>query len=171
MVKIEVDTSELSYFFDKCIKAGSGDLKKEFELFLEGIGMDFLRIIQDEITSRQIVVNRNLLASFQKGKKDNVWELNGGDLTLEVGTNVEYAKFVNDGHWQNKRFVPGDVVIGSDGKVEEFTYNPSAKTGIMLTARKVEGKKYWENGIKTLEKIMPRELEAKMQEWLNKYFG
>lgn len=171
MAKIEVDTSELSAFFDKCLKAGNGDLKKEFDLFLEGIGMDFLRIIQDEIISKEVKDTRDLLASFQKGENDNVWIHNSGALTLEVGTNVQYAKYVNDGHWQNRRFIPGDVVIGKDGKVKEFKYNPSAKTGIMLTAKRVEGKHYWESGIKIIEAMLPKFLDAKIQQWLEQYFS
>lgn len=165
MVKIEVDTSELSNFFDKCIRAGSGDLKKEFESFLEGIGMEFLRVIQDEIVSKQVVDTRLLLSSFQKGDNENVWILNEGSLTIEVGTNVKYAKYANDGHWQNKRFVPGHW------SGDRFIYNPGEKTGMMLTAKRVEGKKYWESGIKVIEKMLPGLLERKMQEWLNKYFG
>lgn len=165
MAKIEIDTSDLSTFFDKCKKAGSGDLKKEFELFLEGIGMEFLRVIQDEIVSKQVVDTRLLLSSFQKGDNDNVWILNEGSLTLEVGTNVKYAKYVNDGHWQNKRFVPGHW------SGDRFIYNPGEKSGMMLTAKRVEGKHYWESGIAIIEKMMPDFLERKMQDWLDKYFG
>lgn len=165
MVKIEVDTSELGAFFDKCIKAGNGELKKEFELFLEGIGMEFLRIIQDEIISKQVVDTRLLLTSFQKGENDNVWELNQGNLILEVGTNVAYAKFANDGHWQDKRFVPGHW------SGDRFVYNQNEKSGMMLTAKRIEGKHYWESGIEILEKMIPEFLERKLQEWLDKYFG
>lgn len=165
MVKIEVDTSELGAFFDKCIKAGNGELKKEFESFLEGIGMEFLRIIQDEIISKQVVDTRLLLSSFQKGENDNVWELNQGSLTLEVGTNVEYAKFANDGHWQDKRFVPGHW------SGDRFVYDKNEKSGMMLTAKRVEGKHYWESGIEVLEKMIPEFLERKLQEWLDNYFG
>ena len=165
MVKIEVDTSEMSDFFAKCKQAGSGELKKEFELFLEGIGMEFLRIIQDEIISKNMVVTRLLLSSFQKGEKENVWEINQGDLTLEIGTNVEYAKFVNDGHWNDHRFVPG--VWGNNNK---FYYIPGEKTGIALRSKYVEGKHYWESGLKIIEKMIPGFLENKMQDWLNKYF-
>lgn len=164
MVKIEVDTSELGAFFDKCKSAGSGELKKEFELFLEGIGMEFLRIIQDEIISKQVVDTRLLLSSFQKGERDNVWELTQGNLILEVGTNVEYAKYANDGHWQNKRFVPGHW------SGEHFIYNPNEKSGMMLTAKRIEGKHYWESGIAIIEKMIPELLECKLQEWLNNYF-
>jgi hypothetical protein len=53
-----------------------------------------------------------LLNSFEKGHKNNIWEVSNEGLTLEVGTNVDYAEYVNDGHWTNKkgqksRFVPG----------------------------------------------------------------
>lgn len=165
MVKIEVDTSELSTFFNKCIHAGSGELKKEFELFLEGIGMEFLRIIQDEIISKQVVDTRLLLSSFQKSDQNNVWELNQGSLILEVGTNVEYAKYVNDGHWNDARFVPG---IWYNDK---FYYIPDEKTGMMLKSQFIEGKHFWEDGIKVLEKMLPKMLEEKMQQWLERYLG
>lgn len=165
MVEIEVDTSELRSFFDKCVKAGGGELKREFELFLEGIGMEFLRIIQDEIISKQVVDTRLLLNSFQKGEKDNVWELNQGNLILEIGTNVDYAKYANDGHWQDKRFIPGKW------SNDRFVYDPNEKSGMMLTAKRVEGKHYWENAIEVLERTIPDCLDSKLQEWLDKYFG
>lgn len=45
---------------------------------------------------------------------------------LEIGTNVEYASFINDGHWtvsdENVRWVPG-YFQGS-----RFIYDPSAST-------------------------------------------
>lgn len=165
MVKIEVDTSELSDFFNKCNRAGSGELKKAFELFLEGIGMEFLRVLQDEIIRKGVVDTRLLLSSFQKGDKDNVWELTKGSITLEVGTNVEYAKYANDGHWQNKRFVPGHW------EKNRFVHEKGAKTGMMLTAKRIEGKQYWESGIKIIQDMIPEFLEAKMQWWLDYYFA
>lgn len=165
MVKIEVNTSELSEFFNKCTRAGSGELKKEFELFLEGIGNEFLRVLQDEIISKGVVDTRLLLSSFQKGDGNNIWNLSQGNLTLEVGTSVKYAKLVNDGHWQNKRFVPGYW------SGERFIYNPGAKTGMMLTAKRVEGKPYWKSGLNIIEKMIPNFLEKKMQQWLDSYFG
>lgn len=165
MVKIEVDTSELNDFFEKCNRAGSGELKKEFNLWIEAVGMEFLRIIQDEIISKKVVDTRLLLSSFTKGDNENVYQLNEGSLTLEVGTNVEYAKFANDGHWQDRRFVPG--IWWSDGR---FYYIPGESTGMMLKAKFVEGAHYWESGIKIMEKMIPQLLERKMQQWLDNYF-
>ena len=170
MASVEVNVAELNEFFDKCSRI-SDDLKKQLNLFLEGLGNEFLRVIQDEIVSKGATVTRLLLSSFQKGDKDNVWVLSEGSIELEIGTNVQYAKFVNDGHWQNRRFIPGDVVVDKSGKVIKFSYNRNAKTGMMLTAKRVEGKHYWESGIKIIESMMPKFLEAKIQEWLNQYFS
>ena len=69
------------------------------------------------------------------------------------------------------RFVPGDVVTDSSGKIKEFHYNKNAKTGMMLKQKFVKGKHYWESGIRIMEKILPGVIEAKMQEWLGSYFG
>lgn len=157
-------------FFEKCAAAGNGDFKKALAEFLEGIGVEFLRIVEDEIIRRKVVDTRLLLSSFHKGDSNNVWEVSDGGLTLEVGTNTEYAGYVNDGHWTCKkgeamRFVPG---YWNGGR---FQYDPSAKTGMMLKQKWVEGKHFWESGIRILEKIMPEILEAELQRWFDSYFG
>lgn len=164
MASIEVDISELENFFDKCSRI-SGDLKVQLNIFLEGLGYEFLRVLQDEIISKGVVDTRLLLSSFQKGDRDNVWNLSEGDIELEVGTNVKYAKYANDGHWQNRRFVPGKWAG------DRFIYDPGAKTGMMLTAKRVEGKHYWESGIKIIEAMLPKFLDAKIQQWLEQYFS
>lgn len=170
MATIEFDMSEFRAFFDRMEKAAKGDFRKEFELFLEGIGSEFLRILQDEIVRREVVDSRQLLASFEKGGDGNVWELTDGGLTLEVGTNVDYASYVNDGHWTNtkgveRRWVPGYW------QGDRFIYDPSAETGMLLKQHWVEGKHYWESALRILNEIYPDILEAKLQEWLDSYFS
>lgn len=91
-------------------------------------------------------------------------------LTLEVGTNVEYASYVNDGHWTCKkgekmRFVPG---YWSGNR---FIYDSSAKSGMMLKQNWVKGAHYWESGLRILDKMLPGLIEAKLQQWINSYFG
>ena len=103
----EIDVSEMRAFFNRMHQAGTGDLRKAMQRWLEGIGLEFLRIIQDEIIRRQVVDTRMLLQSFQKDDDNNVWTLSEEDLELEVGTTLEYASYVNDGHRQRPgRFVP-----------------------------------------------------------------
>lgn len=173
---VEIDYSELSAFFDQVEAAGNGALKEELKKFVEGIGDEFLRIVSEEIIRRKVVDTRLLLNSFQKGSSDGMWSIRDGGFTLEVGTNVEYASYVNDGHWTNpegveRRFIPGDVVFGVDGRIIEFTYNPSAKTGVMLRQRHVEGAHFWEGAIRTMEKMLPGLMEAKITDWLQDYLG
>ena len=136
---IKIDLSSFSAFYARLSSAARGDFKKELELFLEATGEELLNICQDEIIRRKVVDTRLLLNSFQRGDGDNVWVWSDGKLKLEVGTNVEYAKYVNDGHWtcakgEIGRFIPG--VWNGD----KFEYSPGAKTGMYLKQQWVEGK-------------------------------
>ena len=116
MAQVTFDTVELENFVKRLGTAAQGDFKRSLNGFLQGLGIEFLRILQDEIVRRNVLDYRLLLHSFQKGDKENIWTLDENGLTLEVGTNVEYAKFVNDGHWTNpkgveRRFVPGHLSL------------------------------------------------------------
>ena len=167
---LEIDMSEFREFFSKLEKAGEGDFQKELQTFLDGLGMEFLRICQDEIIRRKVMDTRLLLHSFHKGHPSNTWTIEDGGLTLEVGSTVNYASFVNDGHWTNpkgveRRFVPGRW----DG--DRFTYDPSAKGGMVLSQKWVEGKHYFDSAIRIMEKMFPDLLDAKLQQWLDDYFG
>lgn len=167
---VELDTSEFRRFFQRLDQAAAGDFKKEITNFIEGLGYEFLRILQDEIVRRKVMDTRLLLMSFEKGGQDNVWEINEGDLSLEVGTNVKYAKWVNDGHKTNPpgvetRFVPGRW------EGHHFVYEPGAKTGMVLKQKWVPGAHYWESGLRILERIYPQLLDAKLQDWLDQYFS
>lgn len=166
---VTLDFGEYSSFFARLRKAAGGDLQKEFGRFLEGMGLEFLRIVEDEIIRRHVMDTRLLLASFQPGGDAGVWKLNEGDLSLEIGTDVSYAAFVNDGHWTNPkgvetRFIPGEW------SGDRFIYQPGAKTGMVLKQKWVEGAHYWESGLRILEKMYPALLEAKLQDWINRYF-
>uniref|UniRef100_UPI00272D2B4E hypothetical protein n=1 Tax=uncultured Ligilactobacillus sp. TaxID=2837633 RepID=UPI00272D2B4E len=86
MAVINIDTSEMKKFFDSVNKLGNGDIEKELKLFLEGIGVEFLRVLRDDIIRRKVVDSRQLLKSFIKDDENNIWRLKEGNLTLEVGT-------------------------------------------------------------------------------------
>ncbi len=169
MAQVSIDTTEVKAFIDRLRQAASGDFKRELALFLEGLGFEFLRILQDEIIRLEVLDTRQLLHSFEQGGEGNVWTLKEGNLTLEVGSALDYAKYVNDGHWTNPkgvaiRFVPG-VWSG-----DRFIYQPGAKTGMVLKQHWVEGSHYWDSALRILERIYPKLLDAKLQEWLNDYF-
>lgn len=66
---------------------------------------------------------------------------------IEVGTNVEYALYVNDGHIQHKRFLPADkLTVGGKTK-----YLKAGAKGIMLSERYVQGKFFFEKAQKASE--------------------
>lgn len=160
----------LEEFLLKLEKASSGEFKSQVGLWLEAMGFEFLDIIQDEIIRLQVVDTRLLLTSFEKGNDKNIWELSKGSLTLHIGTNVEYARYVNDGHWLNPngvatRFVPGTW------SGDKFTYSKGAKTGMLLKQKFIEGKHYWENALFIFEKVFNKSLERNLEHWLKSYFG
>lgn len=170
MATVEFDMTEFREFFQRLENAARGDFKKDMELYLEAVGFDFLRVVQDEIVRREALDSRLLLASFEKGNDGNVWELTEGGLTLEVGSSVSYAGYVNDGHWTNtkgveRRFVPGYW------QGDRFIYDPGADGGMVLKQHWVEGKHYFESALRIYEKIFQESAEAKLQEWIDKYFG
>ena len=180
MSSVQCDFSEFKEFFDKMETAAKGAFRQEMELFLMGIGEEFLRVLGEEIKRKKVMDTRNLLNSFHRGHEANVWEIEADGLVLEVGTNVEYASYVNDGHWivkhkrdeasslgddEKARFVPG--TWDDDNK---FTYDPNAKTGIVLR-KWVKGAHYWESALRIMEKIFPQALDRRLQEWLDRYFG
>ena len=166
---VAIDCRGLDDFLKQCEKASKGGFKAEMELWLEALGFEFLDIIQDEIIRAGVVDTRLLLNSFKKGDKENVWEMNYNGLSLEIGTKVEYATYVNDGHWLNpngvsRRFVPGYWSGHS------FVYDRNAPGGMMLKQRFIEGYHYIESATYIFERVFEQSFQRKLEEWLTKYF-
>ena len=65
---IELDVSDFRRFFARLKSASNGDFRKELANFVEGLGNEFLRVLQDEIIRRQVMDTRLLLASFEIGR-------------------------------------------------------------------------------------------------------
>lgn len=160
----------LDELIKKLEKAANGGLKAQMALWLEAMGMEFLDVVQDEIIGTKTVDTRLLLNSFKRGDSDNVFELKSGGLMLHIGTNINYASYVNDGHFtidpnknQDRRWVPGRW-IG-----DRFEYDPGADTGMLLKFTWVDGTNYWDNALAIFEKMFTKSLEKKVQEWLNTF--
>lgn len=92
----------------------------------------------------------------------------------EVGTNVEYAMYVNDGHAQHRRFLP-IAYISVNGKglnkatlIEKYGEKYKGKKGgirgIMLKERYIEGKFFLEKGMKQAEPRLKSIGESFMQQ-------
>ena len=137
-----IDFSDFRRFFDQMDRAARGGLRHELEVFLEGLAYEFLRMVQGEFINR----NKNtgygqLLNSFTKDDTNNIWRYVDDRLTIEIGSSLEYASYVNDGHrtldpaqekyfvlatGEKARFVPGYW------QGERFIYDPAAEGGMML---------------------------------------
>lgn len=80
---------------------------------------------------------------------------------VEVGTNVEYALYVNDGHVQHRRFLPADkLTVGGRTK---YLKNSNQK-GIMLSERYVNGAFFMEKGMQSAKPRFERLVESFLQQ-------
>ena len=80
---------------------------------------------------------------------------------IEVGTNVHYALYVNDGHVQHKRFLPAERL--SAGGRTKYLKGTNQK-GIMLTERYVEGKFFMEKGMADAKPRLERLINSFMEQ-------
>lgn len=78
---------------------------------------------------------------------------------IEVGTNVEYALYVNDGHVQHKRFLPASSL--TVGGKKKYLKNENQK-GIMLSERYVNGAFFMEKGMQTAKPRLERLINSFM---------
>lgn len=79
----------------------------------------------------------------------------------EIGTNVEYALYVNDGHVQHRRFLPISYLsAGGRGKYIQ----PGNTKGIMLKEKYIPGKHFLENGMRQAEPLLKTIGESFMQQ-------
>ncbi len=169
MSTINFDMSELKQFFQQMENVARGKFKEDFTVWLEAIGFDFLRVVQDEIKNRKVIDSRLLLDSFTKNDRGNIWRMLNSGLTLEVGTNVNYANYVEKGHWTNpqgtaQRFVPGYW------EGDRFIYDKNAESGMVLKQKWIEGKHYFESALRIYETIFKESTERKLQQWIDNYF-
>lgn len=162
----------LDQFVQALHQATHGGLRQEYEIWLEGMGFQFLDIVQDEVIQTQTVDKRRLLNSFHKGDQENIFSMTAGKLKLDVGTNLDYASYVNDGHLtidpsknQDRRWVPGRW------KGDRFEYDPAEKnSGMLLKFKWVDGSGYWDNAMAIFEMMFERSLERKLQQWIENKF-
>lgn len=168
---MRIDATELRRFVERLNQAGRGkEFEKELSRFLDAIAVEFLSYVQDFIIQAGSVDTRLLLNSFQKSGEGSVFIAQEGGLQIEVGTNVEYASFVNDGHWLNPKGVDMRWVPG-EWQGERFIYQPGAKTGMLLKQKWIEGSHYFDDAIRLMERMAPQFMERKMQQWLEQYFS
>lgn len=86
---------------------------------------------------------------------------------IEVGTNVEYALYVNDGHVQHRRFLPADrLTVGGKSK-----YLKEGGKGIMLRERYVNGAFFMEKGFNDAKPRLQTLIESFMEQCMREIEG
>lgn len=161
-----IDISQLQDFARRC-EACKADLKPYVAEFLKDAGEEFLNIVQDAIKGAGNVDTGRLLSSFTRGGNGNIWKFSdsGSGLNLTIGTNVEYAKWVNDGHRQQPgRFIPGYM------NGEKFVYQAGCSTGIVLKASFVKGSHFFDKSIEMLERMFPEMAYKSFEQFFQRYF-
>jgi hypothetical protein len=83
------------------------------------------------------------------------------DDSIMVGTNVEYALYVNDGHVQHKRFLPANRL--SVGGKTKYLKSRDQK-GIMLSEKYVAGAHFMEKGLTNAEPRLDRLVASFMEQ-------
>ncbi len=93
---------------------------------------------------------------------DNIFVFTDGipDDYVEVGTNVKYALYVNDGHVQHKRFLPAEKLsVGGKSK-----YLKGGGKGIMLSEKYVKGAFFMEKGMNTAKPRLNKLINSFMEQ-------
>lgn len=80
---------------------------------------------------------------------------------VEVGTNVKYALFVDEGHVQHKRFLPASKL--SVGGKAKYLKSRDQK-GIMLKERYVQGAHFMDKGLTAAKPSLTRLVNSFMEE-------
>lgn len=87
---------------------------------------------------------------------------------VEVGTNVEYALYVNDGHVQHRRFLPAERL--SVGGKAKYLKDKNQK-GIMLSERYVQGKFFMEKGMNSAKPRLENLINSFMEQIIREIEG
>ena len=87
---------------------------------------------------------------------------------VEVGTNVEYALYVNDGHVQHKRFLPAER-LSANGK--SVYLKKKDQKGIMLSERYIQGKFFLEKGAQSAKPRIERACDSWLRDTLREAIG
>lgn len=161
-----VDAGELDRFVAKLYEAAGGGMRRGIAKIMEEIALEFLDAVFNEVIAVGSFDTGRLHNSFSCGGVDNVYIIGDAGLELEVGTNVEYADWVNTGHFQMPgRFIPGRWAG------DKFIYEPGAKTGMVLKASWVEGTHYYDDAYRTFGAQYPVKIRTLLNDALDRLFG
>jgi len=151
--------------FEERLRKLNQDVPKIIQGIVYRLGEELLNYVINEISRQDLIDTGAMWQSFTQGGDGNVWEFDGdrNALTLEVGSNLTYAEYMNDGYTIEKGyFVPGYWQANGG-----FVYDPDAKTGFWARPRSFIGRKYFDIALENfrggmqalIEKLLQAELE------------
>jgi hypothetical protein len=137
--------------FDEFID-NAEELVKDWKYKKEFLLRRLARIYQREVKKLTPRDTSNLVNKINVGDPEND--------EIEVGTNVEYVIYVEEGHKQNARFVPGYW-----RETQGFQYIPYFEGGgMMLEDKFIEGAHMFKKGKNKSDKKWRREVKDFMRE-------
>lgn len=85
----------------------------------------------------------------------------GSGYVTFLANDMEYASYVNNGHWMDRHFVPGLYVDGG-----QLNYDPAAKVGLVVGTKTayVKGEFMTDKGKEAYEKAVLAELGKRVEE-------
>jgi hypothetical protein len=140
------DFDGLAKKFKKLSDEGVNQILKNIA---EAVGETLLNLVIDEIDKQDLIDTGVMWNSFTRGENNNIWEwdIDRNSITIEVGSNLPYARHLNDGYTIHKaHFVPGYWATNGT-----FVYDPRAKTGFMARPRSFIGRHYFDIAVQQLE--------------------
>jgi hypothetical protein len=147
--------------FENRLKAFEKDLPEILKRIVYMLGEDLLNHVVEEIRRQDLIDTGAMWQSFTQGGDGNVWEFDGdrNTLTLEVGSNLTYVEYLNDGYTITKGyFVPG--YWRAEGG---FVYDPDVKSGFWVRPRSFIGRRYFDISLENFKGGMQALIENLLQ--------
>jgi hypothetical protein len=126
----------------------------------------FIRKFLLEMGMRTLAQTKKL-TPVDTGRLRNTWELSavyrdGDELYVVIFNPVEYASFVEDGHMQRNRFVPGSFLGG------KFEYIPGYPMGMVLSNKWIPGYHMARIAITKIEQEIPKRFERAFRNFVTR---
>lgn len=141
---------------------------------LEAKNATFVRDFLMEMGARAWAQTKKL-TPVQTGNLRNKWELSGvfmiskDVLGVVIFNPVEYASWVEDGHMQRARWVPG--TWKGKGDRSKFIYIPGAKTGMLLRDKWIPGQHMARVSIAKVQMEIPARYERAFKQFAEGIYG
>lgn len=156
------DFTELKQFRDNLVKVEKS-IPKFLEMFILKMAYRTLRA-----TKR--------ITPVDTGELRNKWEVTDVKLhkyyvSASIVNSQEYASFVEDGHWQRRRWLPGRWVGNKFQYVPHSSYGPNLESGIMLQEKWIPGHYMARISLNKVQNELPRRFEHEFKRWMQQELG